>query len=116
MIIFIGAFAPMVAIGISRLPLGTDLYWLVYAFLGFFPTSYRVVMNYTLEIAPREKHAQYLGVINLIQACSLIASPLIGLLIDEFSFEPVFISCGILALSAALLTFRLTEPRHSRIL
>lgn len=116
MIIFIGAFAPMVAIVISRLPLGADLYWLVYAFLGFFPTSYRVVMNYTLEIAPREKHAQYLGVVNLIQACSLIASPLIGLLIDGFSFEPVFISCGILALSAALLTFRLMEPRHSRIL
>ena len=116
MVIFIGAFAPFVAIVISRLPNGADLYWFVYAFLGFFPTSYRVVMNYTLEIAPRERHAQYLGVMNLIQACSLIASPLIGLLIDGFSFEPVFISCGILALSAALLTFRMTDPRHSRFL
>ena len=114
MIIFIGASAPLVAIVISRLPMGADLYWFVYAFLGFFPTSNRVVMNYTLEIAPREKHAQYLGVMNLIQACSLIASPLIGLFIDLFSFESVFISCGILALSAALLTFRLTEPRRSR--
>ena len=114
MIIFIGASAPFVAIVISRLPMGANLYWFVYAFLGFFPTSYRVVMNYTIEMAPREKHAQYLGVMNLIQACSLIASPLIGLLIDGFSFESVFISCGILALSAALLTFRLTEPRRTR--
>lgn len=95
--------------------MGADLYWFVFAFLGFFPASNRVVMNYTLEIAPRAKHSQYLGVINLIQACSLFASPLIGLIIDRLSFEPVFISGAVLALTAGLLTFWLAEPRHSRI-
>ena len=115
-LVFIGVIAPLAAIAISRLPMGADFYWFVFAFLGFFPASNRVVMNYTLEIAPRAKHSQYLGVINLIQACSLFASPLIGLLIDRLSFEPVFISGAVLALSAGLLTFRLTEPRRFRIL
>ena len=116
MLIFIGSLAPLVAIVISQLTVGADFYWIVYAFLGFIPVSNRVVTNYTLEIAPREKHPQYLGVMSLFQALPLFASPLLGLLIDRFSFEPVFISCSILTLWAALLTFRLTEPRHTRIL
>ena len=111
MLIFIGASAPLVAISISQLTVGKDFYWLVYVFLGFIPVSNRVVMNYTLEISPREKHPQYLGVMSLFQALPLFGSPLLGLLIDRFSFEPVFISCSILTFTAALLTFRLNEPR-----
>ena len=111
MLIFIGASAPLVAISISQLTVGKDFYWLVYAFLGFIPVSNRVVMNYTLEIAPQEKHPQYLGVMSIFQALPLFGSPLLGLLIDRFSFEPVFISCSLLTLWAALLTFRLNEPR-----
>ncbi len=116
MLIFIGSLAPLVAIVISQFAAGADFYWIVYAFLGFIPVSNRVVTNYTLEIAPREKHPQYLGVMSLFQALPLFGSPLLGLLIDRFSFEPVFIACSILTLWAALLTFRLTEPRHTRIL
>ena len=110
-LVFIGAFTPLVALFISQLAVGKEFYWLVYIFLGFIPVSNRVVMNYTLEISPREKHPQYLGVMSLFQALPLFGSPLLGLLIDRFSFEPVFISCSILTLWAALLTFRLTEPR-----
>lgn len=114
MLIFIGALAPLVAIFISRLAIGADLYWIVYAFLGFIPVSNRVVINYTLEISPQEKHPQYLGVMSLFQALPLCASPLLGLLIDRLSFEPVFVFCSLITLWAVFLTFRLNEPRFAQ--
>ena len=113
-LIFIGAFTPLVALFISQLTVGKDLYWLVYVFLGFIPVSNRVVMNYTLEISPPEKHPKYLGVMSLFQALPLFGSPLLGLLIDRFSFEPVFVCCSLITLWAGFLTFRLSEPRFSQ--
>ena len=38
---------------------------LSFALMGFTPVSARIVTNYTLEIAPQEKHPQYLGVMSL---------------------------------------------------
>ena len=50
---------------------------------------------------------------SLFQAIPLFVSPLIGALIEEFAFEPVFIGCGVLVLLGFLLTFRLAEPRFT---
>lgn len=104
---------PLLAIGISRLPVGARFYFLVFALLGFTPVSSRIITNYTLEISPQESHPQYLGVMSLFQALPLLFSPLLGLLIEKFSFEAVFVSCCALILLAFLLTFRLVEPRFS---
>jgi len=112
-LIFISACMPLLAVGISRMPTGAQFYWIIFALMGFTPVSARIVTNYTLEIAPQEKHPQYLGVMSLFQAIPLFVSPLIGALIEEFAFEPVFIGGGILVLVGFLLTFRLAEPRFS---
>ena len=110
-LILISACMPLLAVGISKMPTGAQFYWIIFALMGFTPVSARIVINYTLEIAPQEKHPQYLGVMSLFQAIPLFVSPLIGALIEEFAFEPVFIGCGILVLLGFLLTFRLAEPR-----
>ena len=113
-LIFISACMPLLAVGISRMPTGAQFYWIIFALMGFTPVSARIVTNYTLEIAPQEKHPQYLGVMSLFQAIPLFVSPLIGALIEGFAFEPVFIGCGVLVLVGFLLTFRLAEPRFSQ--
>jgi len=113
-LILISACMPLLAIGISRMPSGAQFYWIVFALMGFTPVSARIVTNYTLEIAPQEKHPQYLGVMSLFQAIPLFVSPLIGALIETLAFEPVFISCSVLVSIGFLLTFRLDEPRFNQ--
>ena len=113
-LILISAFTPLLAVGISRIPTGAQLYWIIFALIGFTPVSARIVTNYTLEIAPQEKHPQYLGVMSLFQAIPLFVSPLIGTLIETLAFEPVFIGCSILVLFGFLLTFKLDEPRFNQ--
>ena len=114
MLILISAFMPLLAISISRMPSGAQFYWIVFALMGFTPVSARIVTNYTLEIAPQAKHPQYLGVMSLFQAIPLFVSPLIGMLIEKFAFEPIFISCSVLVSIGFLLTFRLAEPRFTQ--
>ena len=114
LLIFISAFTPLLAVGISQMPSGAQFYWIIFALIGLTPVSARIVTNYTLEIAPQEKHPQYLGVMSLFQAIPLFVSPLIGALIEGFAFEPVFIGSGALVLLGFLLTFRLDEPRFNQ--
>ena len=112
-LIFIAACVPLLAVGLSRLPMGAHWYWLVYACLGFTPVSGRILTNYTLEISPQAKHPQYLGLLSVLQTVPLLGSPVVGLLIDRFSFESVFIVCSVLVFCSVLLTFRLIEPRFA---
>ena len=114
LLILISAFTPLLAVAISRMPSGAQLYWIIFALIGFTPVSARIVTNYTLEIAPQEKHPQYLGVMSLFQAIPLFVSPLVGALIEQFAFEPVFFACSALVALGFLLTFRIAEPRFSQ--
>jgi MFS family permease len=111
MLIGVAGAVPLLAIAFSRLAFGAEIYWLMYAFLGFTFVLVRIFINYTLEIAPLEKHPQYLGVLSLFQSVPLFVSPLLGMLIDQFSFEPIFIGVSALTFGGAVLTFGLDEPR-----
>jgi len=106
---------PLLAVGIAALPpsLGRQLYWLVFACIGVAPVLQRIILNYVLEIAPRERHGQYLGTLNLILTIPTMASPLVGWAIDCFSFRPVFIACSIVVFCGAMLSLRLDEPRNN---
>ena len=114
LLIFITAGVPLLAVGISLMPTGGNFYWSVYALLGLTPVSNRIIVNYTLEISPEEKHPQYLGVMSLLQAFPLLGSPAVGMLIGKFGFEPVFIGCAGLVFLGGVLTFRLVEPRFTK--
>jgi hypothetical protein len=72
----------------------------------------RIITNYTLEISPVKQHPQYLGTLNVIQMLPLLVSPLIGWMIDRFSFQTVFSFCSMVIFVSALMTFRLEEPRQ----
>ena len=112
-LLLINACTPFAAVGLSRTPFGAKLYWIIYALLGMIPVLVIIIQNYTLEISTENKHPQYLSMVSLLEVCSLLVSPLVGLLISKVSFEPVFLGGGVLIAAACLLTFRLVEPRFN---
>jgi len=112
-LIFLSACIPLVAVGMSMLPshLGRQLYWIVFACIGFIPVSQRITTNYVLEIAPQALHAHYLGTLNLVRMLPVLVSPLIGWAMDLFSFPPVLLACSALIFCSGVMTFWLEEPR-----
>lgn len=92
--------------------LGRKLYWLVFLPTGLTPVALRTLTNYTLEIAPPHDHPRYVSTMNLcVSGPILLFSPLLGLLIEMASFELVFLFGTLVILAAALLVWRLHEPR-----
>jgi len=112
-LIFLSACIPLVAVGISVLPLhlGRRLYWIVFACIGFIPVSQRITTNYVLEMAPQSLHAQYLGTLNLVRMLPVLISPLVGWAMDLFSFQPVLLVCSGLIFCSGVMTLWLKEPR-----
>lgn len=110
----VAATVPLLAVLISCLPasIAPHAYPVVYACLGFTPVSQRIVTNYTLEIAPQERHPQYLGILSVMQAIPIFASPLVGWAIDRISFEPVFLCFAGLMFVGSFLSIWLIEPRE----
>lgn len=116
-LIFLSAGIPLVAIGISTLPVhvGRQLYWIVFACIGFIPVSQRMIINYVLESAPQALHAQYLGTLNLVRVLPMLISPIVGWGIDLFSFQPVLLASSALIFCSGIMTFWLQEPRLASI-
>ena len=112
-LLLLSACTPFAAVGLSRIAIGVNLYWIIYALLGMIPVLVRIIENYTLEISTENKHPQYLSVVSMLEVCSLLVSPLVGFLISKVSFEPVFLGGGVIIAASCLLTFWLVEPRSA---
>jgi hypothetical protein len=111
------ALAPLTALGLAYVEpsVGADWFWVVFIPLGMTPLSLKTMVGYTLEIAPAGEHPRYLSALSLTMAVPFCFSPLVGWCVDLFGFEAVFIGGAALIGAAALLTFRLVEPRHNRV-
>jgi MFS family permease len=107
------ACVPLVAVGLANLPaVGTWLYGLVFVLVGLTPITFRMFVNYTLEITGRENHPRYLSTLSLCLALPTLTSPWVGRLVDTIGFEIIFVGISVIALLSWCLTFRLIEPRH----
>lgn len=93
--------------------LGARLYHFVFLPIGLTPIVFKTLGNYTLEVCPPEQHPRYLSTLSLCMALPMLASPVVGLLVDVFGFETVFLSIAALILCGWGLTFRLAEPRRA---
>jgi MFS family permease len=92
------------------------LFWLVFLPLGFTPVTNKMLLNYTLELAPREDHALYTSAIGLCLALPVIAGSLaVGYLIEAFGAIPVFALASVAMLGAWACTWRLVETRGGEI-
>lgn len=108
------ALAPVTAIFMCHLDpaLGRKLFWLTFIPLGLTPLSLKSQVSYTLEISRVPDHPKYLSALGLCQMVPFGVSPLIGWMGDQTSFEVIFLGGAVLVVLAAILTFRMTEPRH----
>jgi MFS family permease len=106
--------APVLALVLATMPgVGERWFFLVFCFVGLTPVTIRALIYYTLELAPQSKHPPYLGALSLAMAGpAMIASPVVGILIDTAGFESAFslIIAGLVV--GWLLTWRLAEPRR----
>ncbi len=110
------SLAPAAVLLLQALP--TDLaarwYWVVFAPIGFTPVSFRLLINYTLEVAPAEDHPKFVSAIGMCLAIPVaVGSPLVGWLVGAVGSGPVFLGGLLLLLTAGAQTFRLSEPRHA---
>jgi len=89
------------------------LFTLTFFLLGITPVTFRTLTNYTLELTHQSEHPRYLSTLKLSMALPLLFSPLIGLFVDRFGFELIFISITLLLLLGGLYTFQINEPRDN---
>ena len=106
--------APFMALTLRELGPAWRLYYnIVFILVGLTPTVFRILNNYTLELATASEHPRYLSTLSLCIAAPAVSSPLVGLLIDQFGFVPVFVAIGSVLFAAWILTITLHEPRHA---
>ncbi|MEX1224945.1 MAG: MFS transporter [Pirellulales bacterium] len=112
--LFVNALAPLLALYLSRQgAFGDRWFWLVFGMLGMTPVTFKVLLNYTLEISKTADHPKYLSTLSLCLALPPMLSPLAGWLVDAAGFEVVLGGGALLILTGALLSFTLEEPRHT---
>lgn len=113
--VFGSALAPITAVALASLPsdLTNQWYWLVFLPLGFTPVTIKILINYTLELVPREEHPRYVSAIGMCLALPVIfGSSLVGALIGAIGCVPVFALGALVILLAGAQTMLLSEPRH----
>jgi MFS family permease len=109
------ALIPAMAVLVGSWPELTQrpwLYCIVYAMIGFNLPLQQILTNYLLEITPLELHPNYLGVYNALRSITLVFPPAIGLLMDIFLFDKVFLGLAVFLSLGIVLAYLLVEPRH----
>ncbi|MBA3316291.1 MAG: MFS transporter [Planctomycetota bacterium] len=107
------SLTPLLAVAFANgwLPGGRSLYWVTFFVLGMQPVTFKTFTNYTLELAEPARHPRYLSTLTICLAVPFVFSLLVGWLIGQFGYGPIFLGVSLLIGVAALLTFRMSEPR-----
>lgn len=114
--LFIAAVAPLVALFVSHLDraAAARLFWVTFLPLGMTPITLRVLIGYTLDASPIDRHPRYLSTLGICLALPFCLSPLVGWLVDLAGFDAVLGAGAALVAAGGLLTFRLAEPRRQQ--
>jgi len=108
------AVTPVAALWLAEFSGGPTTYWPTFFLLGTLPTTFKTLVNYTLELTTPDQHPQYISTLKLTMLMPFFLSPLVGLLIDVTGFRAVFLSIALLTLIGAGMTFRICEPRQKQ--
>ena len=105
------AIAPLLALALAR---WAPPAWFSIAFfwIGLVPVTFRMQVNYALEIVPRSQHPAYISTMTLAMAIPFLLSPLVGAMIHELGFTIPFLMIGGIVGIAAIRTWTMPEPRH----
>ena len=108
---FTATFTPLLALFMKSYSTA-DWYWITFAWLGVVPVTYRMQLNYALELTERSRHPIYVSSVVLCMAVPIVFSPLVGAFVQSFGY--VFPFCMIAAVVSGswLLSLIMIEPRH----
>lgn len=94
---------------------GQKWFWVAFVFLGLVPVTMKTFINYTLELTTPENHPRYVSTMSVCFAVPFVLSPIVGWLIDQIGFQPIFAFISASIFTGFLLTFRMFEPRGKRL-
>jgi MFS family permease len=107
-------FMPGVARSLN-VPAATTAYAIVpvFALMGAYETGVGIgAMNLTLEVAPPNDRAIYIGLTNTVLGVAYLSTAISGLIVDLMGYEGVFVLGFILLLVASWALWRLRDPRE----
>jgi len=85
----------------------------VFALMGAYETGVGIgAVNLTLEVAPPNDRAIYIGLTNTILGVAYLSTAVSGLIVDLVGYEGVFALSLILLLVASWALWRLRDPRE----
>lgn len=108
---FAAMFVPMLALLLAWTD-SVGWYWVTFFSLGLVPVTYRMQLNYALELTDREHHPIYVSTVVLSATVPILLSPLVGELVERFEYFPVFAVISLLLAMAWVKTWFMIEPRE----
>jgi len=107
---FASIFAPLLPLVLNAAG-AADWYWLTFVWLGLVPVTYRMQLNYVLELTDRSRHPIYVSTVVLCMAIPIVLSPLVGDLVHRIGYVIPFCGIALLLIAAWGLTLTMVEPR-----
>lgn len=107
---FFAVAAPGIPLLISTYDL-SGWFWLTFVWLGVVPVTYRMFLNYALELTSRDQHPIYVSTVVFSMAPPILFSPLIGEFVQRIGYFAPFVLISTLVFAAWLMTLTMIEPR-----
>lgn len=96
----------------SSSSMASSYFFLVFLIVGITPVIFRVLNNFSLELASQNDHPNYLSALSICIAIPVIVlSQIAGWLLPILGYEAIFFSISMILLVGWLLTFNIREPR-----
>jgi len=108
---FLAMFAPPLALFLAAFA-DAHWFWLSFAWLGLVPVTFRMMLNYALELTCRENHPIYVSTVVLCMAPPIILSPLVGDAVHRIGYVIPFCGISVVVLGAWCLSLVMVEPRE----
>ena len=108
---FAAMFAPALALLLSKYA-SAEWYWMTFCWLGLVPVTFRMQLNYALELTDRHRHPIYVSTVVLCMAIPIVLSPIIGHLVHDIGYAVPFLGIACVLFVAWCLTLSMAEPRH----
>jgi len=89
-----------------------DWYWITFFWLGLVPVTFRMQLNYALELTHRAQHPIYVSTVVLCMTVPILLSPLVGECVERIGYVLPFCCITVVLLVGWCLTLTMVEPRH----
>lgn len=107
---FAAVFSPVLALALFEYG-RADWYWITFLWLGLVPVTFRMQLNYALELTHRAQHPIYVSTVVLCMTVPILLSPLVGECVERIGYVWPFCCITAVLLAGWCLTLTMVEPR-----